>query len=593
MISRRLFTAFLLFYCSYVSAQTNWHITGNTGTDASVNFIGTIDDVNLKFRVNNQLAGLVDDSLKNTSLGYQALRNTSTGYNNVAIGFQTLYAQTTGFDNIAVGIKALYSNTTGSNNTALGFNSLYSNISAINNTGLGQNTLYHTTANSNTAVGNNVLYTNTSGLKNTGLGESALFLNTTGNYNTASGTSALYSNTTGNYNIGSGYQSIYSNTTGSYNIASGVNALYSNISGYYNIAIGLSASKQATYASNNIAIGDSALFNNNSTYNTAVGQQSLLSNTYGFGNTAAGAFALNANKTGYSNSAFGYNSDVSDSALYNATAIGYNAIATANNQVMLGNTAVISVKAAGSYVIYSDGRYKKEIKENVPGLTFINALRPVTYRYDVQGMNDKMGISSFNNSKLAAAIRSKEQKVYTGFIAQEVDSAAKKLNYDFSGVYKPQNAKDLYGLSYADFVIPLVKSVQELSKSSNAKDSEINNLKAEIEDLKSQMEQIKMLVTGSTSNTQTAVISAAMINQNVPNPFSNVTSIEYFLPNQITSAKIIVYSKDGKEIKQINLSGKGKGKITVDASTLSAGAYNYSLYVDEKLISTKQMILAK
>ena len=36
-----------------------------------------------------------------------------------------------------------------------------------------------------------------------------------------------------------------------------------------------------------------------------------------------------------------------------------------------------------------------------------------------------------------------------------------------------------------------------------------------------------------------------------------------------------------------------KGSITIDASTLSSGAYQYSLYVDGTLIDTKQMVLAK
>jgi hypothetical protein len=36
-----------------------------------------------------------------------------------------------------------------------------------------------------------------------------------------------------------------------------------------------------------------------------------------------------------------------------------------------------------------------------------------------------------------------------------------------------------------------------------------------------------------------------------------------------------------------------KGNVTVDASTLSSGAYQYSLVVDGRLIATRQMVLAK
>jgi trimeric autotransporter adhesin len=69
---------------------------------------------------------------------------------------------------------------------------------------------------------------------------------------------------------------------------------------------------------------------------------------------------------------------------------------------MLGNTAVSSVNAAGSFVIYSDGRYKENLQEDVPGLDFMKQLRPVTYHYDIPGMNDKIGITA-QQSKITKA----------------------------------------------------------------------------------------------------------------------------------------------------------------------------------------------
>ena len=47
----------------------------------------------------------------------------------------------------------------------------------------------------------------------------------------------------------------------------------------------------------------------------------------------------------------------------------------------------------------------------------------------------------------------------------------------------------------------------------------------------------------------------------------------------------------GKNIKQISLQN-GKGNITIDASTLSAGAYNYSLMVNGKMVVSKRMVVA-
>ena len=85
----------------------------------------------------------------------------------------------------------------------------------------------------------------------------------------------------------------------------------------------------------------------------------------------------------------------------------------------------------------------------------------------------------------------------------------------------------------------------------------------------------------------------ASLEQNIPNPFSHTTIINYLLPQQYTSAKIIIGDKSGKLLREINLSGSGKGSLKVDASTLANGAYNYSLYVDGRLITTKQMILSR
>lgn len=48
-----------------------------------------------------------------------------------------------------------------------------------------------------------------------------------------------------------------------------------------------------------------------------------------------------------------------------------------------------------------------------------------------------------------------------------------------------------------------------------------------------------------------------------------------------------------KTLKAVKVSGSGKGDINVDASTLSSGAYQYSLIVDGKLFATKQMVIAK
>ena len=50
------------------------------------------------------------------------------------------------------------------------------------------------------------------------------------------------------------------------------------------------------------------------------------------------------------------------------------------------------------------------------------------------------------------------------FIAQEVEEAAKKSGYNFSGIITPGKEQKHYSLSYESFVVPLVKAVQEQQK---------------------------------------------------------------------------------------------------------------------------------
>ena len=48
----------------------------------------------------------------------------------------------------------------------------------------------------------------------------------------------------------------------------------------------------------------------------------------------------------------------------------------------------------------------------------------------------------------------------TGFFAQDVDEAARSINYSFNGVHDPKNG-GLLSIDYSSFVVPLVKAVQE------------------------------------------------------------------------------------------------------------------------------------
>ncbi len=547
------------------------------------------------------------DGYENTANGFQALSLNTTGYGNTANGLEAIYANTIGFNNVAAGSRALFSNTTGNGNAALGSGALRSNISGSSNVAIGINALASDTVVSNlVAIGDSALYLNTSGEFNVAVGSKALYSNSTGAWNVANGYQALYSNTTGFDNIANGYQALYHNTTGGNNVANGYQALYSNqtgtnniangiwslaanINGSDNVATGYQALDNNVYGSNNIATGNSALFWNSGSSNIAIGVNSLHDNSSGNFNVAVGESSFATNQSGSNNSAFGSLASVASVNLNNATAIGFGATVNASNKVVIGNNSVTVIGGKVSWSTLSDGRFKNNIKENVPGLDFIKKLRPVTYNLQLQEFDKFLGKKDSLIKANAADYAREEKKLHTGFVAQEVEKAAKELNYDFDGVNHPQNDKDNYSLAYADFVPSLVKAVQQLSKMNEEKDAKISDLESRI----SKLEATLSNATVTSNSTVINNLNSATIFQNVPNPFRTSTTISYSLPQNCSSAKIIVTDKSGKALKEIKLPVKGSGTVNLDAATLASGAYQYALYVDGKLIDSKQMVLAK
>jgi trimeric autotransporter adhesin len=348
----------------------------------------------------------------------------------------------------------------------------------------------------------------------------------------------------------------------------------------YNSAFGFHALNKVVASSQNTAIGAEALTSvDRAGQNTAVGYFAIRNGLSGqFGNTAVGAYTFNSINPGYENTTIGVNSGpVYETRLDNSTALGAWARTTASNQVRVGDSRVTSIGGQVSWSTLSDGRFKSDLREDVSGLEFVNKLRPVSYMVDKPAVEKFLGIpDSISSSRVASKERPIRQ---TGFVAQEVEALVKKSGYVFSGVDVPKNDKDPYTIRYAEFVVPLVKAVQELS----AKNEE-------------QQKQIDQLLTllGKTEEGNSGMKSdETLLLQNNPNPFSVNTDIKMVLPETAGSANIIVYNLEGKQLKQLQVKGRGKVSTTILGNELSAGMYIYALIVDGKVVDTKRMILTK
>jgi hypothetical protein len=134
-------------------SDNDWHLTGNTGTNPTSNFLGTIDNKDLVFRRNNIRSGLLGSS--NTSFGADALTATTTSTNNTAIGGSALRGTTTGGWNTAVGHNSLLNNTVGANNTTLGNEALLNLAGGNANVAIGRQSGNNITGgNGNVIIGN-------------------------------------------------------------------------------------------------------------------------------------------------------------------------------------------------------------------------------------------------------------------------------------------------------------------------------------------------------------------------------------------------------------------------------------------------------
>ena len=298
---------------------SGWSLTGNSGTTAGTNFIGTTDNVDVVFK-RNSIEGM---RLQSGALGVTgninltATTSSATGVifkgsnrfihdfalagtngDNTFIGNQSGNFSMTGSSgslgsyNVGVGAATLLSNTTGYRNTAIGTYALQNNTTGVNNT----------------AVGQNASYSNTTGYNNTTMGIRAGAFGS-GHDIVAYGVDAVSRNNNGIFTVGVGTDAFYNNWDGQYGVAVGDSTFWLDSTGFKNTAIG---SRAGYYLGGNYATLHDSLV------------------------TFLGADASRDSSIS------------SATALNNLTVIGYNAKGFASNQVVLGNDNVTTTLLKGN-----------------------------------------------------------------------------------------------------------------------------------------------------------------------------------------------------------------------------------------------------
>ena len=138
-----------------------------------------------------------------------------------------------------------------------------------------------------------------------------------------------------------------------------------------------------------------------------------------------------------------------------------------------------------------------------------------------------------------------------------------------------------FGVNY-DMIIPiLVESQKEMIEKIEAQEKQIEQL---MNMLQTVLDSQKNSMEINLSNEANVILE-----QNVPNPFTNSTVIGYFLPTSVTKAEMVFTTLEGKVIKTVVITESGKGEVRVNNHELTPGAYVYSMIVNGKVIDSKKM----
>jgi hypothetical protein len=81
------------------------------------------------------------------------------------------------------------------------------------------------------------------------------------------------------------------------------------------------------------------------------------------------------------------------------------------------------------------------------------------------------------------------------------------------------------------------------------------------------------------------------LEQNQPNPFNQNTTIKYYIPSMAKDALITITTLSGQKLNTFKIDQTGYGQVIISGGTLANGTYLYQLFIDDKLIDSKQMIL--
>jgi len=420
----------------------------------------------------------VENSDKTTeviAIGQGLLQGPNATISNViALGIETAAGSPGPFDNgIYIGSATLTSNAvTETNSIVIGHGAMQTALSSQNNIAIGRQVLKSVAANVSTstimgyqacenmaygggpqtvtqltAIGHQVLATcGASSIEdNVVVGRDAGRNVLQGNAAVAAFNENVLLGPFAGTNLGTGTGQGVANNVAIGNQAAAFGASANAVAYSDNIYIGQQAGLNASGVGN-IGIGQAAGASSNlGFYNTAVGVNALQSQTGGDFNVGIGNDALQQMTTATNNTALGKAAGSTVVGFSNTTNLGHNSQAQGDNEVVLGDNNVTTLRCNTNVISgLSDARDKKNIEELPLGLDFISKLKPSSWEWDRRD-------------------GTMEGKKDSGFIAQDIDSLLEECSAsEFIPSLLDKTNPEKLAVAYGALVPILVKAIQEL-----------------------------------------------------------------------------------------------------------------------------------
>lgn len=242
----------------------------------------------------------------------------------------------------------------------------------------------------------------------------------------------------------------------------------------------------------------------------------------------------------------------------------------------------------GTLVNTSDKNLKKDVRDFRRGLDAVMGLNTIYYHYTgdlgTDAEMEHVGIFAQDLQEVAPELVNEAEYDFSDFDIINHDSGEVEL-ID----HAPRAKASYLTIDESAIKYMLINAIQDQQKLIEDKDDQINDLSDRLEALE---EMVNALAEGNAVQNVELNATGSLL-QNSPNPFNEKTSIQYVLPEGAKNAVIYVNDMNGKAIKTVVLDKSRNGEININANTLGAGSYTYSLVVDGEVIDTKRMLLTK